>query len=57
MPAERLEEIENYKNKLLWQKRILGHDVFGLGVNKPSPLDHLMTTNTQRYDKNKNIKD
>ena len=57
MPAERLEEIENYKNKLLWQKRILGHDVFGLGVNKPSPLDHLMTTNTQRYDKNENTKD
>ncbi|XP_066935548.1 uncharacterized protein [Clytia hemisphaerica] len=51
IPKEKLEEIESIKNRMLWQKRILGHDVFGLGAGKPSPLDHFMVTDTRRYSK------
>merc|ERR1711962_327272 len=47
------EEVQRVKaeteDRLAWQRRILGPDVYGLGAGKPSFMDHLMRTDVRRY--------
>ncbi|XP_057315685.1 uncharacterized protein LOC130656782 [Hydractinia symbiolongicarpus] len=51
----REEQNEMERQRLKYQKRILGYDVFGLGLGKPSFLDHLMVSDTRRYKANDEI--
>ena len=48
MPEKEVQK-ETDEGRRKWQKRIIGKDVFGLGLGKPSMLDHLMVTDTRRY--------
>ncbi|XP_065661439.1 uncharacterized protein LOC101239215 [Hydra vulgaris] len=48
MPEKLEQQIADQKRRI-WQKRHLGPDVFGLGLGKPSVLDHLMVSDTRRY--------